>query len=249
MDIVLALVGIFVVIRTSRRYDVPAHVILCLFPAVLLSATLRVVPAIQQMVNGFVQIAAAGRSDSARVTSMCVTVARLQSTGILGSLAMLVVAGIVQVVADRRSAVSRGGTSFLPQSGGGWTLVCSSVLVVAVAVVIYQTEGIARVVMVLNDTTRGDTKAVTDAILAGRSMGEMGEVVGTQLQRGFFIAIGLTGILLISAIVNMVVVGRRKAPESLAKYSWLIFSIACAAGIWAYVRLEADIRTFTAMAR
>jgi hypothetical protein len=216
----------------------------------LLFATLLVTPAVSQMVQGFVKIADAGKSTNEQIASICLAMARQLSAGVLAFMVVLTSAGAAQLLARLRapSTSTAEGTSWFPRGRGGWILVLSSLLVIPVGALIYTTEGIARLVMLIGDPARPDKEAITQAI-EGVTMQQMAGVLATRLMRSFWSAVALSAILLAFGIANILVIRARKAPEPLSTYSWCAFAVACLGGGWALFRLSADARLFAAAAR
>lgn len=223
----------------------PAHFVLAVLPLALLFFTQAAGPALWQMVVGFRDIAATGDSAPERVASLCLGVARPLWLAALAFVCTMTTAGILQKVLGRRrqpTTAIADGAARGPSAWGGWLLIVSSLLTVPVGVQIYATERIARVTMLVRGARPTEYDSIA-AAFAGAGV-PLGEAIGDQLKLLIPASTWLSHLLLAFGIANILVIGFRKAPDSLADYSSFVWGTLSIAGVGALLWLGSDIRWF-----
>jgi hypothetical protein len=227
-----AIIGLCLLWWLQRRSESNAFVLGAL-PLALFAIVAPVYPTARRMINDFAGIAETGIGGQELVASFAAAMVETLSLSLATFLAILVVAGALQgwTAHTQHSRTPSGIDQEPPARWTTWALPVTSVVVLPVAAVLYNTIRIARVVGVIGDTSRPEEAAMTYAAsMAGvASVSELSEAISLWLVASAIGGLTLAPLLLALGIVAIVLVGTRKAPRTAGTYSWLVLVGLCIA--------------------
>jgi hypothetical protein len=227
-------VGVFLLYRQWRVGRGSAQFILGTLPLALCFLTLPLAFVSLETIREFQRIAVEGAGGAERVQRWCLSIAYTLWWANIGLLLAMAAALALQTFATRRPIASAAPDHGVSVSR--WrraTLIVSSLLAVPVMLVAHLTRGITKLIM-----------SALVGRLSSDQMGQLSSDISTRCVVGLYAGIGLSVLLLICVLANVLLMDPETEDTALTKYAIVVLIVMTSVGGSNVLGLAADTRWF-----
>jgi hypothetical protein len=231
---VIAVTALLLHHRHWRRGAAGQYVLASL-PAALLFVILPIPVVMFSTVRGFQAIAREGRDSYSTAAALSLEINRALWLGMLGVLATMTVAALLQWRADRAAAEDSPES---PRTWRDWILIACAMFVLPTGLLVYIADEVPRtVIAVMESMMKGAPRAVPSSEL-GAISSKVATLLITGVLGGTVLAMGG----MVAALGAVFAASGVRQPRRPSRLPWVLVAIVLAVAAWNAVRLPIERR-------